>query len=263
MHTSRSTSSFLKRKQSGETHSDFFFFFQFSVIKLEPEPLPHGFAHPVGPRKQPSVGTDLSTSPGGIHLSIDKDSKDGLPNDYTNDEENSDLNSKRNTLPFSSAGSNPGLKSSQNQTQMHRFIARKSSKKSLSRTRSAPPDSPNSNSSDILLEIPFEDIVRGAYHSKSGSTKQLKRNLDFSKEQPIVPTTEEETEAQQIPVGNGEDFTDNGQNYGSYVDVGDVHLEQRKQPPKAPTKQLNRQFSDMLVIPGPFDEVQTKFSSST
>ena len=181
-------------------------------------------------------------------------------------------------------GSN-SLAAPPNRTQMHKLINRKS-KKMLKRASSMPdPESPTS--ADLLLEVPFEDMLKGNAATVRRNTIQEGDDSDFSPHKNGVHTTDGITmskrgEQRNIYSGNeavpkrGKNIELNeikNQEYGatvcleclrsgrkcidcihrkqSPVSVEDVHFGEGDLTDARP---FNRQYSDILLIPGPFDD---------
>ncbi|XP_065056759.1 UV radiation resistance-associated protein-like [Rhopilema esculentum] len=180
-------------------------------------------------------------------------------------------------------GGNSGLPAPSNRTQMHRLISFKS-KKGPSRARSLP-DRESPTSSNLLLQVPFEEMVQGKVENvrrntlqdipsgnyENGFQKLPEKGLssdvinsqygDFVMDSGKIKTGRVAPKFEQDDctdkfclecLRNGDKCIDCTHRNHDPVGVEDVQFDESKLPDTAGL--YSRQDSDILLIPGPFDD---------
>lgn len=167
------------------------------------------------------------------------------------------------------------LSAPSNRTQIHKFITRKS-KKGLSRAKSVP-EKESSSSVDKLLEMPFEEMAKAGLKNPRRHTVNEENVSDSQRK--IGPGSGEESqeglvEFQNVATSNvfnkyhqvenaeyshgvcldclrnGNKCIDCVHKNPRPVSESEVHFEDSD---ASGSRLYNRQFSDILLIPGPFD----------
>ena len=138
--------------------------------------------------------------------------------------------------------------------QQHRFISRKSVHRKFRNSQSLP-DMKEGSSPD-LIEVPFEDLVKGGNFDCKFSQNQQEKNVMTTIDESAINESNK-----MVPAVNGSDIDcavdclkDQEE---SYVTVDPVTSERRD------SESFNRQLSDALIIPDPFEREQDETTNAT
>lgn len=193
------------------------------------------------------------------------------------------IHKSKSSGDINNRGSNK-LPAPPNRTQMHKLINRKSKK--MTKRASSMPDPESPRSADLLLEVPFEDMLKGNAATVRRNTIQGGDDVDFAPHKNGVHA-DGITMDKRGEQGNIYPRNEAVSKRGKHIELNEIKKQEygatvcleclrsgrkcidcihRKQSPVSVedvnfgdgeltgARPFNRQYSDILLIPGPFDD---------